>query len=133
MNNFVLLKYHRNPPTYSRVPNRTDGILLVLGSFFLLHFFHLMNKKVPPKNILFFHKLQKRFPASIKFIQISCCNRNSRVVVHYWEKLMGVVVFAKVQEQVKFASPRTWRVRGLSDFASPWTYVKITTPINSLQ
>ena len=46
---------------------------------------------------------------------------------------MGVVVFAKVQEQVKFESPRTRRVRGLSDFANSQTFVKTTTPINSLQ
>ena len=55
------------------------------------------------------------------------------VMVHYCEKLMGVVVFAKVQGQVKFENPRTRRVRGLSDFASPRTLVKTTTPINSLQ
>ena len=29
-------------------------------------------------------------------------------MVHYCEKLMGVVVFAKVQGQVKFASPKTF-------------------------
>ena len=40
-------------------------------------------------------------------------------MVQYCEKLMGVVVFAKVQGQVKFASPRT--------------FVKTTTPINSSQ
>jgi len=40
---------------------------------------------------------------------------------------MGVVVFAKVQGQVKFESPRTRRVRGLSYFANPRTFVK-TTP-----
>ena len=57
----------------------------------------------------------------------------STVMVHYCEKLMGVVVFAKVQGQVKFESPRTRRVRGLSDFASPRTFVKTTTPINSSQ
>ena len=51
-------------------------------------------------------------------------------MVHYCEKLIGVVVFAKVQGQVKFESPRTRRVRGLSDFASPMTFVKTTTPIN---
>ena len=28
-------------------------------------------------------------------------------MVHYCKKLMGVVVFAKVQGQVKFESPRT--------------------------
>ena len=55
------------------------------------------------------------------------------VLVHYCEKLMGVVVFAKVQGQVKFESPRTRRVRGLSDFASPRTFVKTTTPINFSQ
>ena len=54
-------------------------------------------------------------------------------MVHYCEELMGVVVFAKVQGQVKFESPRTRRVRGLSDFASPRTFVKTTTPINSSQ
>ena len=36
-------------------------------------------------------------------------------MVHYFEKLMGVVVFAKVQGQVKFENPRTRRFRGLSD------------------
>ena len=51
-------------------------------------------------------------------------------LVHYCEELMGAVVFAKVQGQVKFRSPRTRRVRGLSDFASPQTFVKTTTPIN---
>ena len=39
--------------------------------------------------------------------------------VHYCEKLMGVLVFAKVQGQVKFESPRT--------------FVKTPTPINFLQ
>ena len=57
----------------------------------------------------------------------------SATLVHYCEKLMGVVVFAKVQGQVKFESPRTRRVRGLSDFASPRTFVKTTTPINFSQ
>ena len=55
------------------------------------------------------------------------------IMVHYCEELMGVVVFAKVQGQVKFESPRTRRVRGLSDFASPRTFVKTTTPINFSQ
>ena len=50
-------------------------------------------------------------------------------LVHYCKELMGVVVFAKVQGQVKFESARTRRVRGLSDFASPRTFVKTTTPI----
>jgi len=57
----------------------------------------------------------------------------NQVVLHYCEKLMGVVGFAKVQGQVKFESPRTRRVRRLSDFASPRTFVKTTTPINSSQ
>ena len=40
-------------------------------------------------------------------------------MVHYFEKLTGVVVFAKVQGQVNFESPRALRVCGLSNFASP--------------
>ena len=43
----------------------------------------------------------------------------NQVMLHYCEKLMGVVGFAKVQRQVKFASLRT--------------FVKTTTPINSSQ
>ena len=46
---------------------------------------------------------------------------------------MGVVVLAKVQGQLKFESPRTQSVHRLSDFASPQTFLKTTTPINSLQ
>ena len=46
---------------------------------------------------------------------------------------MEVEVFAKVQGQVKFESPWTRRVRGLSEFASPQTFVKTTTPIKSSQ
>ena len=41
------------------------------------------------------------------------------VMVHYCEKLMGVVVFARVQGQVKFESPQT--------------FVKTTIPISSSQ
>ena len=56
------------------------------------------------------------------------------IMVCYFKKLMGVeVVFAKAQGQVKFESPRTRRVRGLSDFTSPRTFVKTTTPINFSQ
>ena len=54
-------------------------------------------------------------------------------MVHYCEELMGVVVFAKVQGQVKFESPRTRRVCRLSYFASPRTFVKTTTPITFSQ
>jgi len=54
-------------------------------------------------------------------------------MVRYYKKLMGVVALAKVQRQVKFESPRTGKVRGLSDFSSPRTFAKTTTPINSLQ
>ena len=52
---------------------------------------------------------------------------------NYCEKLMGVVVFEKVQGQVKFESPMDRRVRRLSDFASPQNFVKATTLINSSQ
>ena len=50
---------------------------------------------------------------------VHVCTYIPMAVVHYCKELMGVVVFAKVQ--------------GLSDFASPWTFVKTTTPINSSQ
>ena len=43
---------------------------------------------------------------------------------------MGVVVFAKVQGLVKYESPRTRRVRGFYNFASPRTFVKTTAPIH---
>ena len=37
--------------------------------------------------------------------------QSSKITVkHYCEKLMGVVVFAKVQGQVKFEGPRTFRL-----------------------
>ena len=42
---------------------------------------------------------------------------------------MGVVVFTKVLGHAKSQSPRTLRVLGLSDFNSPWTFAKTTTPI----
>ena len=42
---------------------------------------------------------------------------------------MGVVVFTKVLGHAKSQSPRTLRVLGLSDFTSPWTFAKTTTPI----
>ena len=42
-------------------------------------------------------------------------NCQSYALVHQCEKLMGVVVFAKIQGHVKFESPRTQRVHGLSD------------------
>ena len=68
-------------------------------------------------------------PGTVKY----CAKFFEWTMVHYCEKLMGVLVFAKVQGQVKFESPRTRRVRGLSDFASLRTFVKTTTPINSSQ
>ena len=46
---------------------------------------------------------------------------------------MGVVVFTKVLGHAKSQSPRTLRVLGLSDFTSPRTFAKTTTPIYSLQ
>ena len=42
---------------------------------------------------------------------------------------MGVVDFTKVLGPAKSQSPRTLRVLGLSDFTSPWTTAKTTTPI----
>ena len=47
-------------------------------------------------------------------------------MVHYFEKLMGVVVFAMVQEQVKFEGPRTL---GLLNFVSQRTFVKLLLQI----
>ena len=46
---------------------------------------------------------------------------------HYLKTLLAVVLFAKVGGLVMFESPRTRRVRGLSDFTSPRTFVKTTT------
>ena len=76
---------------------------------------------------------QKIDPLVMTSVRGKHCQRPIAVMVHYCEKLMGVVVFAKVQGQIKFESPRTRRVRGLSDFASLRTFVKTTTPIHSLQ
>ena len=39
--------------------------------------------------------------------------RSVRLLVHYFEKLLGVVVFSKAQGQVKFDSPRP---KGYADF-----------------
>ena len=55
------------------------------------------------------------------FKYLHCLNMNRAAVVHYCKKLMGVVVFAKVQGQVRV------------HFASPRTFVKTNTPFNSSQ
>ena len=51
-------------------------------------------------------------------------------LVHYCEKLMGVIVFAKVQGQVKFESPRTFRLCKYADlcknYYSHWLFAVIT-------
>ena len=50
-----------------------------------------------------------------------------KVVSHYLKTVLAIVLFAKVQGVVMLENPRTRRVRGLSDFTSPMTFVKNTT------
>ena len=48
------------------------------------------------------------------------------IMVCYFKKLMGVVVFAKAQGQVQFESSWTLPVLGLYDFTSLRTFVETT-------
>ena len=52
---------------------------------------------------------------------------STEVMSHYLKTVLVVVLFAKVQGVVMFESPSTSRVRGLSDFTSPRTFVKRTS------
>ena len=49
------------------------------------------------------------------------------VVSHYLKTVLAVVLFAKVRGLVLFESQRIRRVRRLSDFTRPRSFVKSTT------
>ena len=70
---------------------------------------------------------------TVVFWQVFSCNiapiLNFCQECYYREIQMGVVVFTKVLGHAKSQSLRTLRVLGLSDFTSPWTFAKTTTPI----
>jgi hypothetical protein len=61
--------------------------------------------------------------------------RSVHLLVRYFEKFLKVVLFAKVQGQVKLEIPRPGRVSGLLNFAYPNVhyYPRISTNSKSYQ
>ena len=72
-------------------------------------------------------RISKKTPISIVLLRFEVTEENKCTVSHYLKAVLAVVLFAKVGVLVMFGSPSTQRVRRLSDFTRPRTFVKSTT------